>query len=76
LKENEKAKAEEAAKAAKEAAEAPEPVGVAGWVGLGAVLLLVLGSLLNFGRPAKKQKVSLNKRRGLLQQLMSKVKGG
>lgn len=84
LRENEKAKREEAKaakKAAKEAAKEAEEakkrsLGTAGWVGLGVALLLPLGALLNFGRPAKKQKVNLNKKRGFFQQFMAKVKGG
>jgi len=73
LKESHKAKAQAAAEEAEQ--EPVEPLGLSGWIGLSVVGLLVAGVALDFGRPPKKQKVNLNKKRGIFGSLMSKIKG-
>jgi len=74
LRESEKEKqrlAEEQIKAEKMKGE---PLGFAGWLGLGVLGIIVLGALCNFGRPAKK-KVNLNRKRGPCEKLWMKLKG-
>lgn len=78
LKESEKAK-QEAAKAAREQQrqeeeENVEGFGIAGWLGMGVVIALVVGVATNFGRPANK-KVNLNRKKGTLEQFWMKLKG-
>merc|ERR1719443_20634 len=73
LKESHKAKAQAAAEEAEQ--EPAEPLGLSGWIGLSVVGLLVAGVALDFGRAPKKQKVNLNRKRGIFGQLMSKLKG-
>lgn len=82
LRESERAKAKEAAQVAKEETERAqqkrrpgESFGFAGWIGLSVVLLLLVGVATNFGRPGKKQKVNLNRKRSLFQRFMAKIKG-
>lgn len=78
LKESEKAK-KEAAKAAKkkveeeEAAES-EPIGMAGWLGLVMLGVIVVGAATNFGRKSNK-KVNLNRKKGPLERFWNKLKG-
>jgi len=79
LKESEKAK-QEAAKAAREEAAKQEaeantePFGVAGWLGVSVVGVIVLGVATNFGRPSNK-KVNLNRKKGPLERFWTKLKG-
>jgi endonuclease YncB( thermonuclease family) len=82
LKESEAAKAKERAEkaAAEKAAEKAErekgePIGLGGYMGLAVVLVIVVGVATNFGRPADKKRVNLNKKRGLLGKLWLKLKG-
>merc|ERR1719440_2766527 len=78
LKESEKAK-QEAAKAARaqaeeEEAENVEGLGMAGWLGVLMVSVIVIGAATNFGRPSNK-KVNLNRKRGALERFWMKLKG-
>lgn len=79
LKESEKAK-QEAAKAvranaeAEEAAENVESFGLAGWLGIGMVLVIVVGAATNFGQPSNK-KTNLNRKRGPFERVWMKLKG-
>lgn len=54
--------------------DAPEPVGMAGWVGLIFLGVIVLAALCNFGRDSKK-KVNLNRKRGPFEKFWTKLKG-
>jgi hypothetical protein len=78
LKESEKAK-KEAAKAAREKAqqeeeETTEGLGFGGWVGISLLLMIVVGVMTNFGRPANK-KTNLNKKsHGFFGDLFQKFK--
>jgi len=79
LKESEQAK-QEAAKAIREkaeeeeAAENVESFGLAGWLAIAVVLVIVVGAATNFGRPSNK-KLNLNRRRGPLERFWMKLKG-
>jgi hypothetical protein len=78
LKESEKAK-KEAAKAARaqqeqEEAENVEPIGLAGWLGIGSLLVILVGAFFNFGRPSNK-KANLNRKKGMFEQFWTKMKG-
>ena len=75
LKESEKAKQ----KVAKEEKKAEylattEPIGFGGYVGILMLATLFLGVATNFGQPAKK-KTNLNRRKGPLERLWTKLKG-
>jgi hypothetical protein len=79
LKESEEAK-KEAAKAMRakaeeeEAAENVEGFGLAGWLSVAMVLIIVVGAATNFGRPTNK-KANLNRRKGPLERFWMKLKG-
>jgi hypothetical protein len=79
LKESEEAK-QAAAKAMRakaeeeEAAENVENFGLAGWLSVAMVLVIVIGAATNFGRPTNK-KANLNRRRGALERFWMKLKG-
>lgn len=77
LAENEKAKKEAKAKQQEEEAEAEdvEYFGLAGWLGMIVMIVLVVGALTNFGRPKQAKRLNLNKKKGFFDGLMSKVKG-
>jgi hypothetical protein len=78
LKESEKAK-KEAAKAEREKRqqeeeESVEGLGFSGWVGISVLLMIVVGALTNFGRPAKK-KNNPNRKPGFWENMFRKMKG-
>lgn len=77
LKENEDFKKQQRAaqQAEEQEAEDVEYFGMAGWLGMLVVIILVVGAATNFGRPPKKGKLNLNKKKGFFENLMSKVKG-
>lgn len=72
LKEAKKAKKAADAKAKE---EAREPMSLGLWVGFAVIGVIMVGVMTNFGRGSTKKKVNLNKKRGFLQTLWSKVKG-
>jgi len=74
LRESEKEKVRLAEEQRKAEKMKREPIGISGWIGLGVLGIIVLGSLFNFGRPSKK-KVNLNRKKGFFGNLWSKVKG-
>jgi len=79
LKESEAAKAadrkaQKEAQMAEEEVQDVEPIGFGGWIGLIVLALLVVGALTNFGQ-ADKKKVNLNRKKGLFEKLVAKVKG-
>lgn len=75
LKESEKAK-QKAEKEAKKAEELKgEPIGFGGYLGLMVLVIIVVGVLTNFGRPNPKNKVNLNRKRGIFEKLWLKLKG-
>jgi len=57
-----------------EAAENVENIGLAGWLSVAMVLIIVVGAATNFGRPTNK-KANLNRRRGLFEHFGMKLKG-
>jgi endonuclease YncB( thermonuclease family) len=78
LKENEEAK-KAAAKAARakeleEEKQNVEPLGIAGWIGISLLLILVVGAATNFGKASTK-KSSLNRKKGFLERFWIKLKG-
>jgi len=79
LKESEEAK-QAAAKATQgkaeeeEAAENAEGFGLAGYLSVAMVLIIVVGAATNFGRPSNK-KANLNRRKGPLERFWMKLKG-
>jgi len=79
MKENQKAQKEAAAQAAKEAKEKAdaegEPIGVAGWIGIVAVGIIILGVFLLHHSGQKKKKVNFNRKRGWFESIWAKLKG-
>ena len=75
LKESEKAK-RKAAKEEKMAEDLAktEPIGFGGYVGIWMLATLVIGVMTNFGQPTKK-KINLNRQKGPLKRLWTKLQG-
>merc|ERR1712241_1350944 len=75
----EAAKVKEAKKAKNsaevKAKEAGETMGTGLWIGFAVLGTILVGVMTNFGRGSAKKKANLNKKRGFLQSLWSKVKG-
>merc|ERR1712014_103179 len=74
LKESEEARKKEAAEAKAQAAanEPPEPIGIAGYLGLAMLAILLIGACMNFGREGKKGKTNLNRKRGFFESFWKK----
>mmetsp|Transcript_86872 Transcript_86872/g.218708 ORF Transcript_86872/g.218708 Transcript_86872/m.218708 type:complete len:291 (+) Transcript_86872:68-940(+) len=75
LKESEREKRKIAEQKLEEEKLKGEPIGFAGWLGLGVLLVIVLGALTNFGRGSGKKKVNLNRKRSAWESFWAKVKG-
>ena len=67
------AKENKAAGKAETPIEPSESVGLAGWIGMFSVILLVAAGVYNM--PGKKKKVNMNRKRGVFEQFWQKVKG-
>jgi len=74
MKESAKEKKKQYAAELEKEKDIPEPIGMAGWLGLGFLGLIVLAGLSNFGRGSNK-KVNLNKKRGVFEKFWMKLKG-
>jgi len=78
LKESEKAKKEAAAAAAAEAQKEydeanVEPIGIAGWIGLAVVGLIVLGVATNFGRPSSSKSKNMNRPKSRMEKVCNYI---